>query len=32
VYNSDDTIAYEGELRNGLPHGLGKVKSGEAFV
>lgn len=32
MYNSDDTIAYEGEIKNGLPHGKGKVKTGDGFV
>lgn len=25
IYNNDDTIAYQGELKNGLPHGEGEV-------
>lgn len=25
IYSPDGTIAYEGELANGMPHGKGKV-------
>lgn len=31
IYNNDDTIAYRGQLKNGLPHGEGEVTAEEGF-
>ena len=27
IYNRDDTVAYDGEFKNGLPHGKGKKRN-----
>ena len=31
ILNKDDSVAYEGEFMNDVPHGTGMMKSGEGM-